>query len=111
MTPFLIVVAILVCHSGGNFLHAEKRFVEVGHAEMVIRMNGDMPDFRKHSNSSSMLGFFSKMVASVNSAREARFEFRLSSELGTRDAQLVSVIHGRRKNYDTVSIGGVSLDE
>ena len=50
MTPFLIVVAILVCHSGGNFLHAEKRFVEVGYAEMVVRMNGDMPDFSKHSN-------------------------------------------------------------
>lgn len=50
MAPFLIVVAILVCHSGGNFFHAEKRFVEVGHAEMVVRMNGDVPDFSRHSN-------------------------------------------------------------
>src|SRR6266536_3564235 len=48
MAPFLIVVAILICHSGGNFLHAEKRFVEVGHAEMVVRMNGDVPDFSRH---------------------------------------------------------------
>jgi hypothetical protein len=50
MASFLIVVAILIGHSGGNLLHAEKRLIEVGHAEMVVRMNGDVPDFSKHSN-------------------------------------------------------------
>jgi hypothetical protein len=48
MAPFLIVVAILICHSGGNLLHAEKCLIEVRHAEMVVGMNRDVSDFGKH---------------------------------------------------------------
>ena len=48
MAAFFVIVAILVGHPGGNLLHAEDGFVEVGHAEVVIRMDGDVPDFRGH---------------------------------------------------------------
>src|SRR5438128_700982 len=48
MAPFLIVVAILIGHSGGNLLHAEKCLIKVRHAKMVVGMNRDVSDFGKH---------------------------------------------------------------
>ena len=48
MTAFFVIVAILVGHSGRNFLHAEEGFVEISHTKVVIRMDGHMSDLCKH---------------------------------------------------------------
>src|SRR5262245_9339799 len=96
MASFFIVVTIFICHAGGNFLHAEKCFVEVGHAEVIVGVNRDMPNFSKHKLSSlgCLDSFQSSRVLSTACAKRD-FEFRVEPE--TRDGQLVSVIHGRRK--------------
>jgi hypothetical protein len=44
MSPFLVVVAVLVGHAVGNFSHAENIPVKSGHTEMIVRMDGDVAD-------------------------------------------------------------------
>src|SRR3990172_9499458 len=49
MAAFFVIDSVLVGHPGGDLLHAEKSFVKVRHAEMVVGMNGDVSDLSGHN--------------------------------------------------------------
>src|SRR3989304_10346278 len=48
MAAFFVIVSVLVGHPGGDLLHAEKSFVKVRHAEMVVGVNGNVSDLSGH---------------------------------------------------------------
>jgi hypothetical protein len=81
MTSLLVVIAVLVGHSGSDFFHAKERLIEVGHAKMVVRVNGDVSNLGKHNSillDSWILfklhGFCQQRTESAVSSLESRVE-------------------------------------
>src|SRR5688572_26993632 len=67
---FLIVISMLVSHSLGYLFHAKDRLVKGGHPLMILRVNGDVANFRKHLGGPPRSpGFFSNLAVSVNSGK------------------------------------------
>src|SRR3972149_10903562 len=79
MAAFFVIVSVLVGHPGGDLLHAEKGFVKVRHAEMVVGVNGNVSNLSGHNPGLLVSRILLKDARSCQQRATRGFGLRVSS--------------------------------